>query len=179
MHSLEKIIAILILIALSSCRTAKISVSNIKDFPFCGHESQIENLIFNDSATKDHFNMTLTQLNIKYDTLINSGIPYFFQYQVAKLRSEKYKIGIDSIFSNLEKKYIENQNRRYAVNCFKLKDLQGEVFEVGFWYSKTDSLMTVDIQQKHSDNYNSGYLFLLKLNSKKEIEIVSRTFWNE
>jgi hypothetical protein len=39
--------------------------------------------------------------------------------------------------------------------------------------------MTVDIQQKHSDNYNSGYLFLLKLNSKKEIEIVSRTFWNE
>jgi hypothetical protein len=68
---------------------------------------------------------------------------------------------------------------RYAVNCFKLKDLQGEVFEVGFWYSKTDSLMTVDIQQKHSDNYNSGYLFLLKLNSKKEIEIVSRTFWNE
>jgi hypothetical protein len=176
---LEKIIAILILIALSSCRTAKISVSNIKDFPFCGHESQIENLILNDSATKDHFNMTLTQLNIKYDTLINSGIPYFFQYQVAKLRSEKYKIGIDSIFSNLEKKYIENQNMRYAVNCFKLKDLQGEVFEVGFWYSKTDSLMTVDIQQKHSDNYNSGYLFLLKLNSKKEIEIVSRTFWNE
>jgi len=45
----------------------------------------------------------------------------------------------------MEKKRIKNQNKRYIVNCFMPKDLEGKTFEIGFWYSKKDSLMTIDI----------------------------------
>ncbi len=158
------------------------TITDLDNPDFCNYKTQILEHLEIDKALREHFKIETEKINISYNPIIDKGIPnIFFIDEVAKLRTEKKHITIEKAYEELQNESIQNKNIKFRVNCLKNpSNKEDSDLIVGFWYSKKDDLIVVDITKKNDNiEYASGYLYLIEIGNQKQIKIISETFWVE
>jgi hypothetical protein len=174
---------LIIIIAFGGCKATKIQIEHIKRNDFCQITNQLLERINHDEKFKKHFYIEDEPIKIYLDTIVENGIPFFFQLEVGEIISVKDSIPIEDAYNKMydELSTINNDHIKYKTDCLieqlQIKDAD---IRIRFFYSKNYDLLALDATTILKEpGYSSGYLYLVEIGKNGSFVDITQTAWVE